>query len=277
MTTAAKGKVDPGLIAEYRREGWIKSPYTLSAQQIETVRAAVDEAERREDMGLSGQSAAAGTGTAETFSYQNDERFTKMWTNAVDLRHQYEGLHEIVADLSEVAAELVGEDVVVFWDKTFNKPPASAGTRQTVWHQDWPYNPIDRRGMMTFWIAVEDVSVEAGALRFLPRSHKLGPLGRVDLVGADHAVEDLLREDDLEQVGEIVSIPLAAGESTVHDALLFHGAGENLSDQPRRGWTVVFVPAETRWNGAPHPHASINELGVELFGRFDHPHFQVVR
>ena len=68
------------------------------------------------------------------------------------------------------------DDVRVFWDKTFVKPAATEGTRESVWHQDFPYNPIDRRGMLTIWVAIEDVPAEAGALRFVPGSHRLGPL-----------------------------------------------------------------------------------------------------
>jgi ectoine hydroxylase-related dioxygenase (phytanoyl-CoA dioxygenase family) len=93
---------------------------------------------------------------------------------------------------------LTGEDDVrVFWDKTFVKPPAAEGTRESVWHQDFPYNPIDRRGMLTVWMAIEDVPANAGALRFVPGSHRLGPLGRLDLVSEEYRPADLLRDDDM--------------------------------------------------------------------------------
>ena len=51
-----------------------------------------------------------------------------MWSNSFDLRLRYPGMMELVGRLAGVARRLVGEDDVrVFWDKTFVKPPASAG------------------------------------------------------------------------------------------------------------------------------------------------------
>jgi len=149
-----------------------------------------------------------------------------MWSNAFDLRLRFGVVADIVARLADVARALLGDDdVKVFWDKTFVKPPASEGTRESVWHQDFPYNPIDRRGMLTIWVALEDVPAESGALRFVPRSHHLGPLGRLDLVSQDYELDDILRSDDFDLVGDAVTVPLLAGDATAHDALTLHGAG----------------------------------------------------
>jgi ectoine hydroxylase-related dioxygenase (phytanoyl-CoA dioxygenase family) len=189
---------------------------------------------------------------------------------------RFDEVATLVSNLAAYARALIGEpDVLVFWDKTFVKPPSDQGTRESVWHQDFPYNPIDRRGMLTIWLALEDVPAESGALRFVPGSHHLGPLGRLDLVSDDYKLDDILRSDDHEVVGEPVTVPLLAGEATVHDALTLHGAGPNLTSAPRRAWTVVFIPASTRYTGGPHPHDNINSLGLTPFETFDHPHFKV--
>ena len=129
--------------------------------------------------------------------------------------------------------------------------------------------------MLTIWIAIEDVPAEAGALRFVPGSHRLGPLGRLDLVSEEHTPRDLLRDDDMGLVGEPVTVPLKAGEATVHDALTLHGAGPNTSTRPRRAWTVVYLPASTLYTGGPHPQEGINSLGLTPFEPFDHPRFRV--
>ena len=114
-------------------------------------------------------------------------------------------------------------------------------------------------------------------MRFVPGSHRLGPLVRFDLVGREHAWDEGLRPEDLELVSDPVVVPLAAGEATVHDGLTVHGAGENLSEQPRRGWTIIFIPAETRWTGGPHPHAANNIAGMALGDTWDDPRFHVRR
>jgi ectoine hydroxylase-related dioxygenase (phytanoyl-CoA dioxygenase family) len=77
--------------------------------------------------------------------------------------------------------------------------------------------------------------------------------------------------------GEPVTVPIEAGEATVHDALTLHGAGPNLSSRPRRAWTVVYLPGSTLYTGGPHPQEGINSLGLTPFEPFDHPRFRVSR
>ena len=263
---------EPALASRFRREGWVKLPKLLSDEELDGLRR-VYEAEER-----SGESTLTGEVGDDRFAYQRHPNMQRMWTNRIDLRLRWPELHPIVARYADVACELIGcDEVRVFWDKTFTKPPQAEGTRQSVWHQDWPYNPIDRRGFLSVWIAVDDVTEEMGAIRFVPGSHRLGPLGRFDLVGEEHGWADVLRPEDLELVDDPVTQPLAAGEATVHDGLTLHGAGENLSDVPRRAWTIIFIPAETLWTGGPHPHADNNVPGMQVYEPFDDERFLVRR
>lgn len=271
MTRSSRTDLGRAVVAEYRRQGFVKLPRLFDDVELGELQAACRSTEGEPLSGLSGQ-GAADTGK---FSYQTDERYRRMWSNSFDLRLRFPVVMTYVARLAEVARALLEEDVRIFWDKTFVKPPAHAGTRGSVWHQDYPYNPIDRRGMLTVWVAVEDVTAESGALRFVPGSHRLGPLGRLDLVSQDWEIGDLLREDDLELVGEPVTVPLAAGEATVHDALTLHGSGPNRTARPRRAWTAVFLPASTQYMGGPHPQEGIDALGLVPFQPFDHPRFLV--
>jgi ectoine hydroxylase-related dioxygenase (phytanoyl-CoA dioxygenase family) len=268
-------RVAPDEVVEtFRRQGYVKLPPVLDQAALDTVREICVSTESEKPHGLVGQ-RSTDTPLGDRFAYQDDERYREMWSNSFDLRLRFEVVALLVSQLAGLARRLLGQsDVRVFWDKTFVKPPASQGTRESVWHQDFPYNPIDRRGMLTIWLALEDVPVESGALRFVPRSQRLGPLGRLDLVD-DYGLDDILRADDRELVGEPVTVPLLAGEATVHDALTLHGAGPNLTTTARRAWTVVFMPASTRYTGGPHPHDNINSLGLVPFEPFDHPHFMV--
>ena len=266
--------VDESLVSEFRREGWVKLPRLIGDEQLARLREIYEIEEQNGSNTLSGE--AGEDGVKESFAYQTHPDMAKMWDNRIDLRLRWPELQEVVRLYSKVALAFIGcSEVLVFWDKTFTKPPLTEGTRQSVWHQDLPYNPIDRRGFLSVWIAVEDVSEEMGAMRFVPRSHRLGPLGRLDLVGRDHGWEELLRLDDLETVAQPVTQPLAAGEATVHDGLTLHGAGENRSEKPRRGGTIIYIPSDTRWTGGPHPHAENNIPGMELGDTWDAPRFRV--
>jgi ectoine hydroxylase-related dioxygenase (phytanoyl-CoA dioxygenase family) len=99
-------------------------------------------------------------------------------------------------------------------------------------------------------------------------------LGRVDLVSHEPAYQDLLREHENALVGDPVTIPLSAGDATVHDGLTIHGAGENHSDDVRVGWALVFIPADALWTGLSHPHANMRDLGMQPGETFDHPRFR---
>ncbi|MGI9621709.1 MAG: phytanoyl-CoA dioxygenase family protein [Acidimicrobiales bacterium] len=263
----------PEQISAFRREGWTKLPRLLDDQHLARLGEIYATEEETGTSTLMGQ-----VGDDDGFAYQAHPDMDKMWTNRIDLRLRWPELQPIVALYAGVAEELIGcDEVIVFWDKTFTKPPEKAGTRQSVWHQDYPYNPIDRRGFVSVWLAVHDVTAEMGAMRFVPGSHRLGPLGRFDLVGREHEWDEVLRPEDRELVSAPITQPLEAGEATVHDGLTLHGAGENVSDQPRWGWTMIFIPAETRWTGGPHPHADNNIPGMTLGDTWNHRRFQVQR
>jgi hypothetical protein len=262
-------------VATFRREGFLRVGRVVQSGELRDLQRIAIAEENGDTGGLVGDSDDA-PALAATYGYHRDPKYRQMWTNAFDLRLRHPELVPIVRRCATIARQLIGtDDIRVFWDKTFSKPPLQQGTRESVWHQDWPYLPIDRRGFLAFWIAVEDVTEASGAMRFVPRSHRLGPLGRLDLVGADHQLSDILRPDDLAEVGDPITVPLAAGEATIHDGLTLHGAGPNLTDRPRRGWTIVFLPGDTLWTGGPHPHAELNRYLDQVNGPFDHPRFQV--
>lgn len=264
-------------VSAFRRQGWTKLPRLLNDAELARLQEIYCIEEETGASTLMGQ-AAEDDADAEAFAYQAHPDMAKMWDNRIDLRTRWPELQPIVARYAAVAAALIGcNEVLIFWDKTFTKPPVAEGTRQSVWHQDYPYNPIDRRGFLSVWLAVEDVTQEMGAMRFVPGSHRLGPLGRFDLVGREHEWDETLRPEDRELVSEPVTQPLTAGEATVHDGLTLHGAGENLSDRPRRGWTMIFMPAETRWTGGPHPHVDNNIAGMVLGDTWTDPRFRVQR
>src|SRR6185369_1254730 len=73
-----------------------------------------------------------------------------------------------------------------YWKDTVScKFPAAAagGSTVTGWHQDFPAHPMDRVGGGTFWIALDEVTVDQGAITFLSGSHRAGPLGRTFTYG----------------------------------------------------------------------------------------------
>lgn len=264
--------LDATIVTSFRTGGWARLSGVLSQADVDLIAAAIVQAEHEVMTGWVGQVGdAAGR---QTFAHQQSPRWKQMFRNETDLRLIFPQLHPIVKKLADVARALLRrDDVRVIYDQTFTKPPVTEGTRETPWHQDLPYVPLDRRGFMTFWIPIEDVTEDAGALRFVPGSHRLGPLGRFSLLADSSSLDDIVAPEDRALLEPPVIVPLSRGELTVHDGLTLHGAGPNLGGQPRRAWTVQFIPADTLYTGAPFPLKRISELGLAAFSRFDHPSF----
>lgn len=114
----------------------------------------------------------------------------------------------------------------------------------TPYHQDSPEHGSDRVGELQFWLALDEVTPDMGAMRFLSGVHREGPLG----AGA------LGREDLLVQYPKLTDIyPMSPpfhyrpGDCTVHHGYMVHGAPPNTSDRPRWSYIFSYTPADTRW------------------------------
>ncbi len=151
-------------------------------------------------------------------------------------------------------------------------------------HQDLPNYPLDRRGLVTVIVALEDVTPEMGVNQFLPRSHRLGPFGcrtvydsarsRQDPVRPREEFMALLREDDREIVGDVICRTQQAGEAVIHDGLIFHASGLNASDRVYRRVSFVYFPADSVYTGVPY--FITDGLGLTPFKPLDHERFPVV-
>lgn len=184
-------------------------------------------------------------------------------------------IQSLVMRLGPVAARMMGlSQVRLLDDVALVKPPKHEGGDPTIWHQDAPNFPFDRRGFLTIWIAVDDISLDQGPLTFVPGSHRLGLLGAVDGAGEEISLESLLQPEDHAYIGSPVTTALNAGDTSVHDGSTLHSAGPNLTNRPRRAWGVRFIPAATLYTGGSH--RSFDHLGLKPFHPFEHTDFPLI-
>jgi phytanoyl-CoA hydroxylase len=255
-------------VSQFRREGWTQIDDLLDMEQVATLHTALDAAEAAE--------AERQHWDPNYRSFHDDQRYRQMFTNLRVSAQRSKRLN-IGWDtrIAGIARDLMGvEHVQLFQEGGLIKPPKLGGSRPTRWHQDLPLQPFDRRDSLTVWIALEDIPVERGPLTFLPGSHRLGPLGRVNASVEQVDLDASLREEDRELLGAAVTTPLKAGGATAHAALVVHSAGENLSSTPRRAWTIIYMSSETRYNGAPSP--SCDGLDLKVNEPFDAEAFPLI-
>ncbi len=132
-----------------------------------------------------------------------------------------------------IARDLMKCDHVRLWhDQALFKEP---GGRVTDAHQDCSYWPIVQpQFTTTMWLALVDVPVEKGCLYFYPRTHDPKMREYVDIFKNPHQ-PDLLKDK------EKVFVPLKAGDATFHSGLVFHGAGNNQTNEMREAMTVIYI------------------------------------
>lgn len=132
----------------------------------------------------------------------------------------------IARDLMEASGARLWHDQALF------KEPHG---RVTDAHQDISYWPINEGNLTaTMWMALNDVPKEKGCLYFYPGSHKLKEKEYIDIFKNPHQPKGV---EGIERV----FTPLKAGDATFHSGLIFHGAGENVSDEMREGMTIIYL------------------------------------
>jgi hypothetical protein len=115
----------PDQISSFRREGWTKLPRLLDDTELARLQEIYAIEEATGTSTLMGQ-VADDEADAAAFAYQAHPDMAKMWDNRIDLRMRWPELQAIVARYAAVAEALIGcDEVLIFWDKTFTKPPAS--------------------------------------------------------------------------------------------------------------------------------------------------------
>lgn len=112
----------------------------------------------------------------------------------------------------------------------------SASGKEVPFHQDGPAFHVDRPGVVTIWIALDEIVPEQGTMRFLEGSHREGSLG-------DH--RSRLPIDRYPKLADQYALSsvfgYTAGDATVHDGFTMHASPENETDRSRWGYLCMYI------------------------------------
>ncbi len=142
-----------------------------------------------------------------------------------------------------IGAQLLGipVDGLVSWTHMIDKPPRRG--HHTPWHQDEAFWE-EHLGYHAcgVWLALDDVDLENGCMRFQPGSHVHGIRTHTHLHD-DPMVSALVIDDAAVDEARTVPVPLKAGGATFHTQRTVHSTGPNTSDRRRRAYAIeVQVP-----------------------------------
>jgi ectoine hydroxylase-related dioxygenase (phytanoyl-CoA dioxygenase family) len=206
----------------YNAEGWFVLREAIPKDVLERVIAEIDPFEEKTEAFLASQKdgrlfiARAGEIT---------------FTTHLVTRSTY--LKDFVRSelFQDVAADVLGPDVRLYWDQAVYKKPGAEDI--FPWHQDNGYTFIEPQQYLTCWVALTDANEENGCPWVAPGLHREGTLA--------HEPTDLgfrcLPDDAPGTVA-----PARAGSIVVFSSLTPHRTGPNRSDGVRKSYIVQFAP-----------------------------------
>lgn len=138
-----------------------------------------------------------------------------------------------------IAKRVIGGPTSIYRAVLFTK--AARGGSNLPFHQDaglfWG---IDRDPELQLWTAIDDAPADAGCVEVYPRTHFGGlasPMG---------GVVPAAKVEASEAGTKTVQVPAKRGDVLLIHNYVWHRSGRNATDAPRRGFTVCYMPAETK-------------------------------
>ena len=232
----AKTRLTDEEIASFHDNGFVLPDYKLPAETVAAMRQAYDELLTR---------------NAETPGFDPDfilgpylsqpgAQGTKGDPKWIEFAR-----HPVILDM---VSQVAGPDLILWGMTLFGKP--AHGGKETPWHQDGDYYPIEPLETVSVWIALDDATPENGCLRYMPGSHKerrIFPHHWEENPG--YTLTQVL-DDEWYDAENTVDVVREAGQFAIHDVYMAHQSSANASDTRRCGLVLRIMPATSHYNHA---------------------------
>lgn len=231
------GGLSPRQLAFYRDNGFLSPLQAFERQEAHALRQAVETLERDH---------SAGCGERDLNQYFR--------VNGHVVLPLLADIARTPAIVGKVAA-ILGDDLLVWSVELFIKEPGT--TKVVSWHQDityWGMGETDEE--LTAWIALSDVSKQAGCMRFIPGSHKNTIVAHEDTFDGENL---LSRGQQIAGIDETQAVfgALKPGEMSFHHGRTFHASGPNRSSDRRIGVAVRYVTPRVKPVDGPADYAML--------------------
>jgi ectoine hydroxylase-related dioxygenase (phytanoyl-CoA dioxygenase family) len=237
-------------IEHYHREGWVVPRFRLPEREVAAMRDALDDLIRANPGVRPEKLVSAHIAGDNGEGVRGDSRFLDL---ARDPR------------IVDLVAGVIGDDIVLWGCHVFCKPAGDG--YETPWHPDGHYWPIRPLANCTVWVALEPSTIENGCLRVIPRSHRAHVLhehlheDRSDLTLSQRMAAGTFDE------AQAVDIELEAGQMSLHDVYMIHGAQPNRSRNRRTGVALRYMPATSVFDRALNPVGGRSGVPVDFTRR----------
>ncbi|MEM6408145.1 MAG: phytanoyl-CoA dioxygenase family protein [Pseudomonadota bacterium] len=153
------------------------------------------------------------------------------------------GLYDIATDhrIIDYVQDLIGPNILCWASAILSKKPRDP--KHVPWHQDASFWMLSPARTVTVWLAIDDADEHNSAMRFIPGSHKFGPLET-----SKQKTNSVFHKGtkEVEGLGMPFTNCLKSGQISLHADMLVHGSLPNISDRRRCGLTLRYCPPEVR-------------------------------
>lgn len=231
-------------LKEFAQNGFVKGDVVLSDAEVDRLRMDLDRV-------LAGETVQKPVlarnlldhGAMEATVDETVVQIVNIWM-ASEAFFAHAGHPRICAEV----AQLTGSDTLRIWhDQVQYKPPRTGGP--TYWHQDFPAWPIlQPADLVSAWVALDDATVDNGAMWMVPGSHRWGDVGKHLQTGPDY-MPYLTDPGVLPAGADPTPVPfeIQKGQVGYHHCLTWHGAYPNRSERKRRAIAVHYMPGHVRY------------------------------
>jgi len=166
----------------------------------------------------------------------------------------------------DAVESLIGPDILLYTSRFFIKEPRSEGI--AAWHQDCTYFGLRPFDHVTAWVALSDVTEDAGPLEFAVGSHIRGALLQKSGVvknSVNTAGQIIVEWFDQSRIDRAILRP---GQFSLHHTCVVHQSAPNRGDDRRIGIALSYIPTRTRYIGNRRMPAYLIR-GTDTYGHFD--------
>lgn len=235
-------KLDQDQVQSYRSNGFLVIEDFLDADELADWSHNTDEAVAQR----LGMSFEKDKGVWLSNQEDPDSFYAQVFVQCLKLLETHEGMRRLLLDerLGALAGELAGVDGIRIWhDQALFKPPFG---NPTGWHLDNPYWSFSSRDAISLWIALDDATLANGCLYYMPGTHRMA---RFENASIGENIGSLFKVYPDWRAIDPVATPCRAGSAVLHNGLVAHGAGANMTNKPRRATTCAYMPDGSTFNG----------------------------
>ena len=233
-------------ISSYRANGFLFPLDALTPDEVSHYQECLRQTERH----------LGGSLMAIDRKYRGNLHFLVRWVDEL-IRHPR---------ILDVIQDLLGRDLLLYTSRFFIKEPHSAEI--AAWHQDSTYFGLRPYDHVTAWVALSDVSPDAGPVEFAVGSHIRGQLlqrSKVVSNSVNTAGQIIVEWFDRSNVAHAV---LAPGQFSLHHTCTVHQSNPNQSHARRVGIALSYIPTRVRYIGSRRMPACLVR-GSDRYRHFD--------